>query len=311
MPRGLSFCSICILITCGKWLHAFSEIKLDDSDKTLISNFAVNKSPMPRNRSFYRNQPNKSLYRPGYKLSEDYEQYQVSQNCHDFLTSRNIFSPSTVRLLCRIAFKNKFYWYNGMVKETKAARKRTSLSLKENKHFLLEAKKEDMKDIRSPMDKAEFLIPYSNMTNKDNVSFNDKSSSLTKKSVKETTKLIHGLQKLGRQMASMLPKSKRRSPCRIDAPLTIDENQPLPWECFQRRRWRTLHGNVYPDRLYETVCEGSCMNGHYNCTPVKYTTHVVQFCSNGQCSDERTPPVYRNVWRFLDLEVTVGCACTR
>lgn len=306
----MPLCSICILIACGEWLHAFSEFKIGHSDDTKTSYLAMNKDTLLTSGSVDINR-NNALYNTSYKLSEDNIKHSIRRNCYELFNSNPSLSPSQLKLLCRQAIKNKLYGGNELIKQMQAIRNRISLSLKQNKKLFLVGKGQDIEESQSQILEANFLMSGRNMTNTDIMEPYHKSSFLPMSSVAETPELFPEFESPEPKLVSNLQKTKRRSPCRMDAAITIDENQPLPWECYQRGRWRTLHGNVYPDRLYETVCEGSCMNGHYNCTPVKYTTHVVQFCSNGQCSDERTPSVYRNVWRFLDLEVTVGCACTR
>ncbi|BFZ01401.1 hypothetical protein BsWGS_04440 [Bradybaena similaris] len=306
----MPLCSIFILIACGEWLHAFSEFKFGDSYDTITSYLPMNKDTFATSRSVKINR-NNALYNTGYKLSEDNIIHEIRRNCYELFNSKPSLSPSQLKMLCRQTIKNKLYGGNGLIKQLQALRKTVSLSLKQNKKVFLVGKGQDIEESQPLVLEANFFMSGSNMTNTDIIKPNNKSSFLPMASVAETPDLFPEFESPETQMVSNLQKTKRRSPCRMDTAITIDENQPLPWECYQRGRWRTLHGNVYPDRVYETVCEGSCMNGHYNCTPVKYTTHVVQFCSSGQCSDERTPSIYRNVWKFLDLEVTVGCACTR
>ncbi|XP_070178144.1 protein trunk-like [Littorina saxatilis] len=108
-----------------------------------------------------------------------------------------------------------------------------------------------------------------------------------------------------------------------DAPISVESrssrcNMPdlvmgnnLPWTCQQRFSWRYLGEHIYPSRLSEVACEGSqCWHGHYNCTPILYTLSVLEFCLNG-CFDQRVPSPLRSRWRWLDLNVTVGCQCVR
>lgn len=92
----------------------------------------------------------------------------------------------------------------------------------------------------------------------------------------------------------------------------------LPWTCRQTWRWRHLGEQRYPSRIYEAVCEeSSCYYGHYRCTPVTYTLKILQVCPNACEDDERVPyplrtmPRMRTRWQYTDVNVTVGCMCTR
>lgn len=88
-------------------------------------------------------------------------------------------------------------------------------------------------------------------------------------------------------------------------------DKDLPWTCRPRFDWRILGEHFYPSRLYEAVCEGlKCYCGHFNCTPISYTLHVLQACLHG-CQDQRVPFALRSRWQWTDLDVNVGCQCVR
>ena len=108
---------------------------------------------------------------------------------------------------------------------------------------------------------------------------------------------------------SSISLEQRSWRCTIPDVLVGDEE--LPWTCRQRFAWRYLGEHVYPSRLYEAVCEGrTCWYGHFNCTPITYTLHVLQVCLHG-CHDQRVPFPLRSRWQWTDLNVTVGCQCVR
>ncbi|KAH9518510.1 ADAMTS-like protein 1 [Bulinus truncatus] len=111
-------------------------------------------------------------------------------------------------------------------------------------------------------------------------------------------------------------KSKRQSGSRSiscrSLSQTYGENEPLPWTCRQRKEWQSLPDNVYPNRVYVTVCESStCMSGHFNCTPVTYNLELLKMCLGSQCNDDRVPYSLRSSWKFYEYPVTIGCSCTR
>lgn len=91
---------------------------------------------------------------------------------------------------------------------------------------------------------------------------------------------------------------------------TIDHTRPLPWTCNQRKEWVHLQSNIYPSWIQRTVCEGTCWFGHFNCTPVTFTTMLLRLCFTPPCSDDRVPYSLRRSWHFTEYEVTVGCTCS-
>ncbi|KAL8602252.1 hypothetical protein ACOMHN_022765 [Nucella lapillus] len=104
---------------------------------------------------------------------------------------------------------------------------------------------------------------------------------------------------------------QERSSWRCSIPDVLVGDGDLPWTCHQRWAWRFLGEHVYPSRVYEAVCEGrTCWYGHFNCTPITYTLHVLELCLQG-CQDQRVPYALRSFWQWTDLNVTVGCQCVR
>ncbi|KAL8577870.1 hypothetical protein ACOMHN_018675 [Nucella lapillus] len=107
------------------------------------------------------------------------------------------------------------------------------------------------------------------------------------------------------------PISVEQRSWRCPLPDVLVGEEDLPWTCRQHFAWRHLGEHVYPSRLYEAVCEGrTCWYGHFNCTPITYTLHVLQVCLRG-CQDQRVPSPLRSRWQWRDLNVTVGCQCVR
>ncbi|XP_076443998.1 protein trunk-like [Babylonia areolata] len=103
---------------------------------------------------------------------------------------------------------------------------------------------------------------------------------------------------------------EQRSSSRCPQDVLVGDEE-LPWSCRQHFVWRHLGEDVYPSRVYEAACEGpSCWYGHFNCTPVHYTLHVLQVCPRG-CNDHRVPHALRPLWHWTEMNVTVGCQCVR
>ena len=115
----------------------------------------------------------------------------------------------------------------------------------------------------------------------------------------------------GERETDSSPISVEQRSWRCSIPDVLVGDEELPWTCRQRFAWRHLGEHVYPSRLYEAVCEGrTCWYGHFNCTPITYTLHVLQVCLHG-CQDQRVPFPLRSRWQWTDLNVTVGCQCVR
>jgi hypothetical protein len=103
---------------------------------------------------------------------------------------------------------------------------------------------------------------------------------------------------------------EQRSGQRCMFPDVLMGEDDLPWTCQQRFVWRYLGEHVYPSRVYEAQCESrTCWYGHFNCSAITYTLHVLQACR--RCQDQRVPYVLRSRWQWTDLNITVGCQCIR
>ncbi|KAI8774509.1 protein trunk [Biomphalaria glabrata] len=143
--------------------------------------------------------------------------------------------------------------------------------------------------------------------------FKDSEMLLKRLSVPALTSFVRVAENRGEidEVKSKRVQGGRALPCRF-VPQTYGENEPLPWTCRQRKEWLTLPDNLYPNRVYVTVCESSsCMNGHFNCTPVTYNLELLKMCYGSQCHDDRIPYSLRSSWTFHEYPVTIGCSCTR
>ncbi|ESP05350.1 hypothetical protein LOTGIDRAFT_152194 [Lottia gigantea] len=87
---------------------------------------------------------------------------------------------------------------------------------------------------------------------------------------------------------------------------------PLPWSCVTDSHWKILGEHLYPSRILEVQCmSDTCWYGHYNCTSVVVSVQVLKLCLAARCSDHRIPTTLRRSWLFVDVDMSVGCQCTR
>lgn len=98
----------------------------------------------------------------------------------------------------------------------------------------------------------------------------------------------------------MLPMNKRT--------LTGDER----WICDTRFEWKDLSADFHPRFVREAVCvQTSCVRGFYTCQPYHYALHVLSRRGANEFIDFDIPRELRNEWKFVTMNLAVGCECGR
>lgn len=85
----------------------------------------------------------------------------------------------------------------------------------------------------------------------------------------------------------------------------------LPWQCEQEYFWRDLGEMHFPRHLKEVRClNTTCWYGHYRCVPAKYSARILTRSADGD-DDGNVPFPLRLEWKFENVDITVGCTCSR
>lgn len=84
------------------------------------------------------------------------------------------------------------------------------------------------------------------------------------------------------------------------------------WACESFTTWRDLGNLHYPRFVKEVTCTGStCMRGFYSCQSQVYPVRVLAAREENDEPDVAIPPLLRDEWKFMKIEISVGCVCGR
>nr|XP_022343386.1 uncharacterized protein LOC111136665 [Crassostrea virginica] len=108
---------------------------------------------------------------------------------------------------------------------------------------------------------------------------------------------------------STAERSVQRNTIRPSEPFSTDID--LPWQCEYEYFWRDLGELHFPRHLKEVRClNTTCWYGHYRCVPAKHTARILTKSLGGD-EDGNLPFPLRLEWKFDNIDITVGCMCSR
>lgn len=108
---------------------------------------------------------------------------------------------------------------------------------------------------------------------------------------------------------STAERSAQRDIIRPSEPFSTDIE--LPWQCDYNYYWRDLGEMYFPRHIKEVRClNTTCWYGHYRCVPAKHTARVLTRSLEGD-QDGNLPFTLRLDWKFENVDLTVGCMCSR